>query len=345
MRRDFRSDDGALTAVIEFLSAFVLFLVIVSAFLSLSRLSLGPNDPMIDRLDEHASDGIMRLTSSEGWMTPYIDSTRDEANGTKNWHYANASQLLYSDVLPGIANSNGHLDLERITALSNITETQLKNGLGFPNYASINLSITILSSPYEERNGMSLFLDGTPRKAAQNSAASFRILPMGNETVEVKLEVHDAGVVPPIMRITEFVPNPEIGEPEWVEIQNDGGFAVDLNGWGISRNGFLTLIGQDALQGGGILLLTGDSEAMDTGNSNLVIDLGHTGVLGKGMIDGLHNTADNLKLTYNEPGLSYTQEVNVVSYDSDWGFQSGFSAKLDSSGSWDVSQLTSPGNV
>jgi len=37
--------------------------------------------------------------------------------------------------------------------------------------------------------------------------------------------------------------------------------------------------------------------------------------------------------------------VNVVSYDSDWGFQSGFSAKLDSSGSWDVSQLTSPGNV
>ncbi|MEC7436031.1 MAG: hypothetical protein VYB27_03040, partial [Candidatus Thermoplasmatota archaeon] len=79
MRRDFRADDGALTAVIEFLSAFVLFLVIVSAFLSLSRLSLGPNDPMIDRLDEHASDGIMRLTSSEGWMTPYIDSTRDEA--------------------------------------------------------------------------------------------------------------------------------------------------------------------------------------------------------------------------------------------------------------------------
>ncbi|MEC7143225.1 MAG: hypothetical protein VXW30_06560, partial [Candidatus Thermoplasmatota archaeon] len=152
MRRDFRADDGALTAVIEFLSAFVLFLVIVSAFLSLSRLSLGPNDPMIDRLDEHASDGIMRLTSSEGWMTPYIDKTRDEANGTKNWHYANASQLLYSDVLPGIAGSNGHLDLERITALSNITETQLKNGLGFPNYASINLSITILDSPYEERN-------------------------------------------------------------------------------------------------------------------------------------------------------------------------------------------------
>ena len=345
MRRDFQSDDAGLTAVIEFLSAFVLFLVIVSAFLSLSRLSLGPNDPMIDRLDEHASDGIMRLTSSQGWMTPYIDEKRDENNGTENWHYANASQLLHSDVLPGIGDSNGQLDPERISALSNITEEQLKNGLGFPNYASINLSITVLNSPNLERNGMTLFLDGTPRKAAQNSAAAFRILPMGNETVEVKLEVHDAGMVPPTMRITEFVPNPEIGKPEWVEIENGGGFAVDLNGWGISRNGFLTLVGQEALRGGGILILSGDIEEMDTGNASVGIDLGHTGVLGRGMMDGLHNNADNLKLTYNEPGFSFTQEVNVVSYDSDWGFQTGYSAKLDENGSWQVSQSTTPGNV
>ena len=345
MRREFHSDEGALTAVIEFLSAFVLFLVIVSAFLSLSRLSLGPNDPMIDRLDEHASDGIMRLTSSQGWMTPYIDEIRDEANGTKDWYNANASQLLHSDVLPGIANSNGQLDPIRITALSNITETQLKNGLGFPNYASINLSITILDSPNSERNGMTLFLDGTPRKAAQNSAASFRIMPMGNETVEIKLEVHDAGMVPPIMKITEFAPNPEIGQPEWVEVQNEGGFAVDLNGWGISRNGFLTLVGQEALRGGGILLLSGDPESMDTGNSSVTINLGNTGVLGRGMMDGLHNSEDNLKLTYNEPGSSFTQNVDVISYDSDWSIQTGFSAKLDQNGSWDVSQITTPGDV
>ncbi len=345
MRREFHSDEEGLTAVIEFLSAFVLFLVIVSAFLSLSRLSLGPNDPMIDRLDEHASDGIMRLTSSEGWMTPYSDETRDEANGTKNWHQANASRLLHSDVLPGIANSFGQLDSDRIAALNNITESQLKNGLGFPNYASINLSITILESPNLQRNGVTLFLDGTPRSAAQNSAAAYRILPMGNETVEVKLEVHDAGNVPPIMRITEFVPNPQIGEPEWVEIQNDGGFAVDLNGWGISRNGFLTLVGQEALQGGGVLILSGDVDAMNVGNSSVAIDIGHTGVLGKGMMDGLNNRADNLKLTYNEPGSSYTQEVNVISYDADWGFQTGYSAKSGENGSWDVSQITTPGDA
>ena len=201
MRRDLRSDEQGLTAVIEFLSAFVLFLVIVSAFLSLSRLSLGPNDPMIDRLDEHASDGIMRLTSSPGWMTPYLDEKRDEANGTSNWHHANASQLLNSDVLPGLANSNGQIDDERITALSNITEEQLKNGLGFPYYTSINLSITIIHSNDVERNGIALFVDGTPRSAAQNSAASFRILPMGDEIIEVRLEVHDAGIVLSLIHI------------------------------------------------------------------------------------------------------------------------------------------------
>ena len=345
MRRDLRSDEEGLTAVIEFLSAFVLFLVIVSAFLSLSRLSLGPNDPIIDRLDEHASDGIMRLTSSSGWMTPYLDGLRDETNGTENWHYANASQLLRSDVLPGLANIDGELDSQRISALSNITEEQLKNGLGFPNYASINLSIYIIHSTNPERTGISLFNDGTPRTAAQNSAAAFRILPMGNEIVEIRLEVHDAGNVPSIMRITEFVPNPEIGDPEWVEIRNDGGFAEDLNGWGLARNGFLTLIGQESLQGGGVLLLTGDSTAMETGNASVVISLGHTGVLGRGMMDGLHNNADNLRLTYNEPGLSYTQDVHIVQYNSDWGFQSGFGANIDENGDWQVSQTTTPGDA
>ena len=345
MRRDLRSDEEGLTAVIEFLSAFVLFLVIVSAFLSLSRLSLGPNDPMIDRLDEHASDGIMRLTSSSGWMTPYLDEIRDETNGTSNWHHANASQLLNSDVLPGLANSNGQIDAERITALSNITEEQLKNGLGFPYYTSINLSISIIHSNDVERNGISLFIDGTPRSAAQNSAAAFRILPMGDEIIEVRLEVHDAGIVPPIMRITEFIPNPEIGEPEWVEIQNEGGFAVDLNGWGLARNGFLTLIGQESLRGGGVLLLTGDSNSMEMGNASVMIDLGHTGVLGRGMMDGLHNSADNLRLTYNEPGLSLTQNVHTIPYNSDWGFQSGLSASLDENGAWQVTNILTPGDA
>ena len=53
-----KHDEDALTAVIEFLSAFVLFLVIVSAFLALSQLKLGSNVAEADRFDQMAIDGL-----------------------------------------------------------------------------------------------------------------------------------------------------------------------------------------------------------------------------------------------------------------------------------------------
>ena len=60
-------DDNGLTAVIEFLSAFALFLMILTAFLSLAQLEMGSNDTSVDRLDRAASQGIDRLTSDGGW--------------------------------------------------------------------------------------------------------------------------------------------------------------------------------------------------------------------------------------------------------------------------------------
>ena len=56
-------DEGGLTAVIEFLSAFTLFLMILTAFLSLAQLQMGSNDPDVDRLDRAAAMGLDRLTS------------------------------------------------------------------------------------------------------------------------------------------------------------------------------------------------------------------------------------------------------------------------------------------
>ncbi|DAC22210.1 MAG TPA: lamin tail domain-containing protein [Candidatus Thalassarchaeaceae archaeon] len=345
MRRDMRRDDQALTAVIEFLSAFVLFLVIVSAFLSLTRLTLGPNEPMVDRLDEHAADGLMRLTSSEGWAVPLEDGVRDTENSTSDWHLLNASTLLDSDVLPGLADSNGHIDPLRIQALQNLTEGQLKAGLGFPSYASVNLSVQIIESPESNRVGTVLFLDGTPRSSATTSAASFRTMPMGAEIIEISLEVHNAGSLPPLLMITEFSPHAVIGEPEWIEIHNEGGFAVDLNGWGVARNGFFTLIGTDALGGDQVLLLSGDPSVMEHGNASLVIDVSSSYVLGRGLIDGLDDSADTLRLTYNEPGSSFSQGIHTIPYDNTWDFEAGYSAKLSVDGGWNVSDTTSPGDL
>jgi len=94
-------DDGALTAVIEFLSAFTLFLMILTAFLSLAQLQMGSNDPDVDRLDRAASLGLDRLTSGEGWFVPMGESL-DYANSTAQWHLASAEDLHDGRVQPGL---------------------------------------------------------------------------------------------------------------------------------------------------------------------------------------------------------------------------------------------------
>ena len=61
-----RSDERGLTAVIEFLSAFTLFLMILTAFMSLAQLEMGSNDTEIDQVDQAVVSGLDRLTSSSG---------------------------------------------------------------------------------------------------------------------------------------------------------------------------------------------------------------------------------------------------------------------------------------
>ena len=66
-RHSHQDDEGGVVAVVEFLSAFTLFLMILTAFMSLAQLELGSNDPYTDIVDRSAVDGLDRLTSGEGW--------------------------------------------------------------------------------------------------------------------------------------------------------------------------------------------------------------------------------------------------------------------------------------
>ena len=88
-----KRDDNALTAVIEFLSAFTLFLMILTAFLSLAQLQMGSNDPNVDRIARSAVQGLDRLTSDGGWFVPMGTDGLDYANSTSEWHLHDAVQL------------------------------------------------------------------------------------------------------------------------------------------------------------------------------------------------------------------------------------------------------------
>ena len=96
IRHSHHDDEGGVVAVVEFLSAFTLFLMILTAFMSLAQLELGSNDPYTDIVDRSAVDGLDRLTSGEGWYVPYVDGVRDNANSTKDWHQIPVAQLYLS---------------------------------------------------------------------------------------------------------------------------------------------------------------------------------------------------------------------------------------------------------
>jgi hypothetical protein len=349
-----RACEGAITAVIEFLTAFVLFLIIVTAFLSLSGLMLGSNHPKSDQLDEYALQSIQKLTSDPGWFVPFdSNGDRDLANGTSEWHLLNASDLLQGNLQPGLSGAFGKLDEYRLAALSNVTQDQFIRGLGLPDWTSVNLTVKVVESSDSGRIGILLFQDGANRSLAGNSATTNRLMIAAGETLQITFEVHDTGRTPTDLLITEFMVEPTVGFPEWVELHNPDGFATNLTGWGLGRlteGGVHSLIGDGALAGGEVLLCSGRPSLQQNGGAEVILDLGTSGVLGRGAIDGLRNYTDTLQLTWNPPGSAATSIVQEVPWDSSWAIIGGQAldyngGELENSTSWTRLAGGTPGTL
>ena len=163
--RDSSDREAGVVAVVEFLSAFTLFLMILTAFMSLAQLELGSNDPYSDLVDRSAVDGLDRLTNGEGWFVPYIDGVRDQTNSTKDWHEVPVIELYEGVLQPGII-SNGVLDLERVEALANVSIEAMTSGLGLSDDLQVRLLIQVEESSNSSRIGEVLFEGGSDRSSA-----------------------------------------------------------------------------------------------------------------------------------------------------------------------------------
>ena len=342
-------DEDALTAVVEFLSAFVLFLVIVSAFLALSQLKLGSNVAEADRFDQMAIDGLEKLTDSKGHVVLREGGVRDIANATDNWHVFNASTLLTADLLPAIGDGAGHLDMQRISALGNVTEDRLIHGLGIDEGLNVNLTITVVQSEDENRVGTEIFSDGTSRTSATRGSTASRTMYLGDEMVRVTLEVHNAGREPAGLRITEFMADPLNGPPEWVELENPDGFAMNLSGWSLASPGAFQMIGDGALGAEQRLICTGNALTQYNPNGAMVVDFGASGVLGTGSIDLLAAEGDSVTLGWTRSGTILTYEVSTISWDDSWEIQANQSMNYNFGGSpnsatnWTSVDIGTPG--
>ena len=255
-------DEGGLTAVIEFLSAFTLFLMILTAFLSLAQLQMGSNDPDVDRLDRAAVLGIDRLTSGmrDGlfrWRLTWITPTPPKIGTWRPPTHCTTS------VQPGIMTDH-RLDFEKIQALSNVTEEGMAAGLGLASDMSLHLSIKIVDSGDPLRVGTVLFSGGTERGTAPSSSTAYRFFQQGGESIHVVLEVHDGGRKNNALHITEVMARPTAGGPEWIEVYNPNDFAVSLKGWSFNHTSGSSstnlLLQEGVLAGGSLSLFTGDSD-------------------------------------------------------------------------------------
>ena len=146
------------------------------------------------------------------------------------------------------------------------------------------------------------------------------------------------------------------GAPEWIELSNPGGFGVSLEGWGIehqpSSEGALrtALLRTGVLPGNGTALLTGSSTAQSEGGADLVIDIGSTGLLGIGSLDGLDDAEGVIRLTYAEPGASLGSSKGRFSWPIEDIGRTGrgetyvlIGERVSDEGAWSVSTTPTPG--
>jgi len=341
-----------MTAVIEFLSAFILFLMIVTAYLSLTQLSLGANDPGLDRLDRASSEGLQRLTDDKGLFVPWQEGDRDLGNTTTDWHLVNASTLIEGDVLPGLVAADGVLDGEKISALQNISEGQFARGIGLDESYQFKLVIKVVDSADSSRIDTIIFADGTPRTAAKDSSTASRVFSLGDELVRITLEVHDGARHFPTLRITEFQTRPIAGQPEWIEMYNPNGFAVNLSGWGLMRqtgsSAASVLFESGVLPGGKVALYSGWAELQESGNASFTIDLSESGLLGVGAQDGLGDAAGSLSLTYADITSTGTI-LFTITWNPTWLIGVGDSIYFlggspGETENWNVTSTPSPGD-
>ncbi|MDA0715170.1 MAG: lamin tail domain-containing protein [archaeon] len=349
----FKDDERGLTAVIEFLSAFTLFLMILTAFLSLAQLQMGSNDPALDRLDRAAILGVDRLTASEGWFVPLNDGAPDYNNATSEWHLEPMNQLDAGRLQAGIV-SGKRLDFQRIAALSNVTEEGFSEGLGLGEKMSVFLTIRVEESGNTSREGLLIFQGGTPRTTSSSSSTAFRTFYQEGEKISVILEVHMNAKVTSKMILTEVMTRPSNSGPEWIEIHNPNQFAISLRGWSLNHTSGVTstnfLFQDGVVPGNSTALFSGDPTTQKVGNASVVIDLGSVGFLGVGQVNAISDGSGVLRLRYTQLTHTTPSDIDVVEWGGNTGLiiNVGYSIERQDStrmsqGAWDVQDSPTPG--
>jgi len=329
--------------------------MLVTAFLSLAQLQLGPNTPDIDRLERSAVEAMDKLTGSEGYHIPFENGIKDADNATVDWHLLTPEELNSGALIPGLLSERGRLSVLKVTSLKSLTEDTFSKGLGLNKEYDVRLLVRVESSPNASRVGELLFDDGTHRNSSFSSVSISRTMHMVDEVVLVSLEVHLGAGFTDRLFMTEIMIDPSAGGPEWIELQNKDQFAVNLSGWSVSRitNGVVSaheLITSGVVPGESFLLLSGNPSIQENLGNGLIIDLGISGVLGSGQINSLESSGGQILFQYAEYNSALTYNLIDFKWDSTWNINNGFSLvwnnnDFSNSSNWIPLEEGTPGSI
>ena len=329
--------------------------MLVTAFLSLAQLQLGPNTPDIDRLERSAVEAMDKLTGSEGYHIPLENGIKDIDNATVDWHLLTPEELNSGALIPGLLSERGRLSILKVTSLKSLTEDTFSKGLGLNEDYDVRLLVRVESSPNASRVGELLFDDGTHRNSSFSSVSISRTMHMADEVVLVSLEVHIGAGFTDRLFMTEIMIDPSSGGPEWIELQNQDQFAVNLSGWSVSRitNGVVSaheLITSGVVPGESFLLLSGNPSIQENLGNGLIIDLGISGVLGSGQINLLESSGGQILFQYAEYNSALTYNLIDFKWDSTWNINNGFSLvwnnnDFSNSSNWIPLEEGTPGSI
>jgi hypothetical protein len=174
--------------------------------------------------------------------------------------------------------------------------------------------------------------------------------------IRLVLEVHDGGRKHNHLHLMEVMNRPSQSGPEWIEVYNPNDFAVSLKGWSFNHtsgsSGSNILLQDGVLSGRSISVFSGDPSTQEYGNATHVIDLGQSGFLGVGQLNGLADGQGVLRLRYTQLAEVTPADVAKVEWGGNTGLflVTGQSLVWDgtdrfSDAAWSISDAPSPGET
>ncbi len=220
-RRGLGEDEDALSHIIEFTLALIIFLIVIAGYFKAVDTEFVIHTPEDSRRDElciRYSETLIRDTGM----------AKTTAGNTTHWETLTPEELEQNLTRPGLASEGGEFGIiseEKILGLRNLTYPRMREILSIGKH-NFNLEVT-------ELNGSRITFFGFSSDGVKKGSRVERVLVMKNGTgeraVKLTFRLFKGINIRTLVRVSELMYHPEGSRHEWIELYNPSDEAVNLS--------------------------------------------------------------------------------------------------------------------